>query len=172
MIINGRRFFEMAEHYQKQVAAIITNEHAIGNTQSVTLLNEVLEARASNILCTLNRYARRTRTGDRYIRAMFDCALIFYIDKFATQELSFAIEKCFIWAYSCRITQQVVQLATVDNYVLNNNLLRAIRDARHPKDLHAFTLRSLSTKENKNNRNGTEDQDELVKLFREMKYYE
>ena len=49
---------------------------------------------------------------------MFDCALIFYIDKFGSQGLSLAIEKCFIWAYRCRIRQQVVQLATMDNYVL------------------------------------------------------
>jgi putative IMPACT (imprinted ancient) family translation regulator len=49
---------------------------------------------------------------------MFDCALIFYIDKFGGQSLSAAIEKSFIWAYRCRIRQQVVQLATMDKYVL------------------------------------------------------
>lgn len=170
IIINGRRFFEMAEHYQKQVAAIINKEHTVDKVQPVTLLNEQLEARASKILYVLNSYARRNRTGDRYVRAMFDCALIFYIDKFGNQGLSLAIERCFIWAYSCRISQQVVQLATVDNYVLNNNLLRAIRDARHPKDIYSFPLRTLGSQENKNNRNGTED--ELIALFREMKYYE
>ncbi|MCL7690074.1 hypothetical protein M8363_26695, partial [Klebsiella quasivariicola] len=110
------------------------------------------------------------RTGDRYVRAMFDCALIFYIDKFGSQGLSLAIEKCFIWAYRCRIRQQVVQLATMDNYVLEHNLIRAIRDARLPGDLHGFPLPSMSSRENKNNRNGAED--ELVGLFREMKYYE
>lgn len=170
MIINGRRFFEMAEHYQKQVAVIINREKDADENKPITLLNEVLEPCASNILYTLNSYVRRTRTGDRYVRAMFDCALIFYIDKFGTQELSLAIEKCFIWAYTCRIGQQVVQLATVDNYVLHNNLLRTIRDARHPKDLHAFPLRTLGIQDNKNNRNGTED--ELIMLFRKMRYYE
>ncbi|WP_246873266.1 DUF262 domain-containing protein [Pantoea ananatis] len=170
MIINGRRFFEMAEHYQKQIAVIINMGHRIDQAHPGTLMNEVLEARSSKIIYTLNSYTRRTRTGDRYVRTMFDCALIFYIDKFGTKGLSLAIEKCFIWAYSCRISQQVVQLATVDNYVLNNNLLRAIRDARHPKDMHSFPLRSLSSQENKNNRNGTED--ELIALFREMRFYE
>ena len=55
----------------------------------------------------------------------------------------------------------------MDNYVLEHNLIRAIRDARLPGDLHGFPLPSMSSRENKNNRNGAED--ELVGLFREMK---
>ncbi len=54
--------------------------------------------------------------------------------------------------------------------MLEHNLIRAIRDARLPGDLHGFPLPSMSSRENKNNRNGAED--ELVGLFREMKYYE
>ncbi|MCG0996414.1 MULTISPECIES: DUF262 domain-containing protein [Acetobacter] len=166
MIINGRRFFEMAEHYQKLVAAIAVEESA---SKLAMLHDEALTTTAVNILSTLNIYKNRHRTGDRYVRAMFDCALIFYIDKFGSQELSLAIEKCFIWAYRCRIRQQVVQLATMDNYVLEHNLIRAIRDAHQPADLHAFYLPNMSSKENKNNRTGSKD--ELVELFREMNYY-
>ncbi|HAT7578904.1 DUF262 domain-containing protein [Enterobacter hormaechei] len=168
MIINGRRFFEMAEHYQKQVAAIVADEYKPGGVP--LLLGEALTPQAGKVLVTLNSYDRRHRTGDRYVRAMFDCALIFYIDKFGSQGLSLAIEKCFIWAYRCRIRQQVVQLATMDNYVLEYNLIRVIRDARVPGDLHNFPLLGLNHTENKNNRNGFEDK--LVGLFREMKYYE
>lgn len=166
MIINGRRFFEMAEHYQKLVAAITTEESA---PKQAMLHDEALTPRAVNILSTLNNYKKRHRTGDRYVRAMFDCAFIFYIDKFGKQELSLAIEKCFIWAYRCRIRQQVVQLATMDNYVLEHNLIRAIRDAHQPSDLQAFYLPTMSSQENKNSRNDPED--ELVKLFQEMNYY-
>lgn len=170
MIINGRRFFEMAEYYQKQVAAIVAEDSRSDQGKQATLLGEALTPMACKVLFTLNSYKRRHRTGDRYVRAMFDCALIFYIDKFGNQGLSLAIEKCFIWAYRCRIRQQVVQLATMDNYVLEHNLIRAIRDARLPGDLHAFPLLSMSRQENKNNREGSED--ELVGLFLEMKYYE
>ncbi|WP_284447683.1 DUF262 domain-containing protein [Fluviibacter phosphoraccumulans] len=171
MIINGRRFFEMAEYYQKQVATIVAERSGPAQGQPVTLLGEPLPPMACKVLSTLSSYERRHRTGDRYVRAMFDCSLIFYIDKFGSKGLSLAIEKCFIWAYRCRIRQQVVQLATMDNYVLEHNLIRAIRDARLPGDLHGFPLPTMSRQENKNNiRNGSED--ELVGLFREMKYYE
>lgn len=173
MIINGRRFFEMAEHYQRQVSVIIEGEHSANDERPVVILGEELGRQASRIIRTLNRYERRMRTGDQYVRSMFDCALIFYIDKFGTQALSAAIEKCFVWAYRCRIRQQVVQLATMDNYVLEHNLIRTIRDARLPEDLLALTMPTITTSENKNNRGaGTDAGDELVSLFKEMKYYE
>ncbi len=172
MIINGRRFFEMAEHYQRQVSAIIESKHAVNGNQPVIIFDVALEVLASRIIRTLNSYKQRTRTGDQYVRSMFDCALIYYIDKFGTEGLSTAIERCFIWAYRCRIRQQVVQLATMDNYVLENNFIRAIRDARQPADLLSFPLSTLMVSENKNNLTGNDSGNELVSLFREMKYYE
>jgi hypothetical protein len=163
----------MAEHYQRQVSAIIEDEQKANSQQPVVILGTVLATQASRIIRTLNSYGRRTRTGDQYVRSMFDCALIFYIDKFGTQGLSTAVEKCFIWAYRCRIRQQVVQLATMDNYVLEHNLIRAIRDARLPGDINALALPTLTASENKNNRGADSNAgDELVRLFREMKYYE
>ncbi|ATG73990.1 hypothetical protein AN401_09100 [Zobellella denitrificans] len=175
MIINGRRFFEMAEHYQQQVSAIIKSEHKADNDSSPpVIMGEPLGQLAGRIIKTLNTYGKRNRTGDQYVRSMFDCALIFYIDKFGTQRLSAAIEKCFIWAYRCRIRQQVVQLATMDNHVLNNNLFRVIRDARLPDDVLSWPQPTLRAADNGNNsrKAGSDAKDELVILFREMKYYE
>lgn len=75
----------MAEYYQTRVAAIVAEESDSGKAQSATLLGETLTPMASKVLSTLGSYERRHRTGDRYVRAMFDCALIFYIDKFGSQ---------------------------------------------------------------------------------------
>lgn len=174
MIINGRRFFEMAEHYQQQVSAIISCEHATSHPQQpLVIQGVVLSEMATQILRTLNSYRNRYRTGDQYIRTMFDCALIFYIDKFGEQSLSVAIEKSFIWAYRCRIRQQVVQLATMDKYVLDNNLFRVIKEARVPGDVLSMPLLTIRASENNNNRRtGNHEQDELVRLFKEMNYYE
>ncbi len=78
MVINGRRFFEMAEHYQQQVSAIISSEHASTHTQKPLMIQGIiLGETATQILRTLNTYRNRYRTGDQYIRTMFDCALIF-----------------------------------------------------------------------------------------------
>lgn len=172
MIINGRRFFEMAAHYQQQVSFIVEKEHG----RFEYLLGNKLTENAKNILKTLNSntlYPARTRTGDQYVRSIFDCALIFYIDKFGAASLSFAIEKIFVWAYSLRIKQQVLQLATMDNYVLSHNLFRTIKDATLPSDVLTIPLKTISDSENKNNvRKGNFANDPLVKLFKGMNYYE
>ncbi|MCP6756669.1 hypothetical protein NL533_34100, partial [Klebsiella pneumoniae] len=82
---------------------------------------------------------------------------------------SAAIEKSFIWAYRCRIRQQVVQLATMDKYVLENNLFRVIKEARVPGDVLSIPLLTIRASENNNNRRtGNHEQDELVRLFKEM----
>jgi Protein of unknown function DUF262 len=169
MIINGRRFFEMAAHYQDQVNAIVRAEHV----ESVIFLGAELTKQAQNILHELNSYSARHRTGDKYVRAIFDCALILYMDKFGTAELSSAIEKIFIWAYSLRIKMQVVQLATMDNHVLDNNLFRIIKDATLPSDVLTISLGTLTKADNKNNsRKNNASKDPLVKLFKGMNYYE
>jgi hypothetical protein len=159
----------MAAHYQQQVSLIIDEEHG----SSEYLLNHKLTKHAQDILKTLNSYSARTRKGDKYVRAIFDCALVFYIDKFGDSSLSSAIEKIFIWAYSLRIKQQVVQLATMDNYVLSFNLFRIIKDATLPSDVLTIALSTYTDAENKNNaRKANAAKDPLVILFKGMNYYE
>lgn len=169
MVINGRRFFEMAAHYQQQVQAIVYAEY--GDT--LNFLGTTLTEQAKTILQKLNSYPSRHRTGDKYVRTMFDCALIFYMDKFGTAELSKAIEKIFIWAYRLRIKQQVVQLASMDNHVMSDNLFREIKDATLPSDVLSIPRSTLTATDNKNNiRKDNAAKDPLVMLFKEMNYYE
>ena len=161
IIINGRRFFELISHYQSKVARISAeswNGHELVDAEG-------LDGYAQKIMDTLNSYSARTRTGDCYVRAMFDCLLIYYIDKFGQAELSRAIEKIFIWAYSLRLQMQVVQLASMDNHVLENNLFSLIKDATRPVDFISCSLPVVSSK--KSTKTG-----EIEALFREMKYYE
>ena len=174
MVINGRRFFEMAKHYQQQVSSIVYSEHDLSEiNECVTISGVQLSETANRIIRTLNTYPARTRVGDRYVRSIFDCAVVCYMDKFGGQQLSNAIEKIFIWAYTCRIRQQVVQVATVDNYILDNNLFRIIKEATLPSDLLGMSLRTLKDADNGNNKRlANAKNDDLVRLFRDMKYYE
>lgn len=161
IIINGRRFFELISHYQGKVARISAeswNGHELVGAEG-------LDGYAKTIMDTLNSYPARTRTGDCYVRAMFDCLLIYYIDKFGHADISRAIEKIFIWAFSLRLKMQVVQLASMDNHVLENNLFRLIKDATHPADFINCSLPVLSGQ--KSTRTG-----EIEALFKAMKYYE
>ena len=161
IIINGRRFFELISHYQGKVARISAeswNGHELVGAEG-------LDGYAKTIMDTLNSYPARTRTGDCYVRPMFDCLLIYYIDKFGHADISRAIEKIFIWAYSLRLKMQVVQLASMDNHVLENNLFRLIKDATRPVDFINCSLSVLNGQ--KSTRTG-----EIEALFKAMKYYE
>lgn len=172
MIINGRRFFEMVEHYQQQVSEIVKGEYHLDDKQPIQILGFTLEPLASRIIHTLNSYPERNRTGDRYVRVMFDCAVVFYLDKFGVKGLSHAIEKLFIWAYSCRIRQKVVQLSTIDKYVLTNNVFSLIKHSVGPNELLAWPQEVIKETENKNKHENKNSGEALVMLFKEMKYYE
>ncbi len=162
IIINGRRFFEMIAHYQKKVSVIR------GSSSGLHKLIEQgeLDGFAGSILQTIDSYSGRNRTGDRYIRTIFDCLLLYYNDKFGYVEISRAIEKIFIWAYSLRLKMQAVQIASMDNHVLQNNLFRVLKDSTQPSEFINYSLPVLS--EYKKNRK-TQD---IEELFKQMKYLE
>lgn len=166
IIINGRRFFEMITHYQGK-SKLIQDFHKKPAIE--------LDGYASKIIDVINGtgqirgydYHGRHRTGDQYVRSLFDCLLMYYIDKFGSQELSRAIEKIFIWAYTLRLKMQAIQIATMDNHVLDNNLFKLIKDATHPNDFISCSLVTLKASE----MNGTKV-DGIKKLFEEMQYCE
>lgn len=159
IVINGRRFFEMIAHYQTLINSL-TGE-ALTKQSSIPLSD-----RAQQILNALNSYGARHRTGDRYIRMLFDCALLYYFDKFGKEQLSEAIEKFFIWAYSCRLTSHAVYIETMDNHARNSKLFKLIQSAISPKQVLALPLKTLTPADLKASKMG-----DLVKLFEGMKYY-
>ena len=161
IIINGRRFFEMTAHYQETVMLFKDSS----TSSSLFLASEKLDGFAGKIMEKINTYAGHNRTGDRYVRTIFDCLLIYYIDKFGHAEISRAIEKIFIWAYSLRLKMQVVQLASMDNHVLEYNLFRLIKEATRPCDFINCSLPVLAGKKSTKT-------EEIEELFKDMRYYE
>lgn len=156
IIINGRRFFEMTSYYQEKVSSV----SRIAKRHKWLRLNGF----ALKIIKTIDSYPGRFRTGDLYVRIIFDCLLLYYLDKFGEVEISRAIEKIFIWAYSLRLTMQAVQLASMDKYVLEqNNFFSLIREATIPSEFINVSLPSLSEI-------SSTKTEEIKTLFREMRY--
>ncbi|RVU90050.1 DUF262 domain-containing protein [Flavobacterium columnare] len=153
-IINGKRFFEMIEHYQ----IMIDN-----------LKSEAIKEKYP-LLKIIKTYEGSFRTGDKYIRNLFYCGLIYYLDKFGDKELSKVIDKIFIWAYSLRLKLQAVGLDSVDNYALNLGhsqiqLFKKIKETIKPHDI--LNLRFEILKENRSSKT-----EEIVERFKKLKYYE
>ena len=144
-ILNGKRFFEMILHYHKRVKSIKEKEN--------------------NIIKLLNTYRGKCRTGDRYTKLLFECALIYYIDKFGEKELDKVIKKFFIWAYKLRLELQAVRLSSMDNRALESNVFKTIKDANTHSEivnLHVSDLEEINYKNNLQ---------EIIDKFTDLGYY-
>ncbi|KAA6322157.1 hypothetical protein EZS27_028269 [termite gut metagenome] len=156
-IINGKRFFEMIAHYKKVIDNVKSNQLKIF---------EKKDGKDYSVLEVLENYAGRYRTGDKYIRVLFDCGIIYFLDKFGEKDISKAIDKIFIWAYTLRLQMQAVQIASIDNYALTNKkIFKKIREATRPNDIVNLKLETL-------NKNRSTKTNEIVELFEKMNYYD
>ena len=152
-IINGKHFFEMISYYKMLLAELYENLIGLNST-------------AKEIIETIDTYEGRNRTGDKYVRMLFDCALLFYIDKFGNSDLSKAIERIFIWAYRLRLIYQNLQLVSVDNYVVQEmNLFKKIKDVTFSKELELIELPMLENDYESPKTKAIKD------LFIKMNYY-
>lgn len=122
-ILNGKRFFEMVSYYSTKYSKFKDE-------------NEIIKL--------LNTYDNKNRTGDKYIRMLFDCALIFYVDKFGEKEIDKVIEKLFVWAYSKRLTSQAVYLATIDKYALESKVFKTIKNANSYKEVTNMRIKNIN----------------------------
>lgn len=147
-ILNGKRFFEMITHYHNRINKIEDKKDKKDN--------EILEL--------LNTYDGRQGTGDKYVRLLFECALIYYIDKFGEKEIDKIINKLFIWAYKLRLELQAVRLASVDNRALETDVFKTIKDANIHSEVVNIYISNLK-KINYDKRDGIKEK------FSELGYY-
>ena len=121
VIINGKRFFEYVSYYAR-------------------MREEIEKDRSFDVLHLVNNHMSHGRTGDGYVRNLFYCALMAYIDKFGKEYLSRVVEKIFTWAYTLRLKLYSVDIESADNYALNWGhakfpMFKLIRDAGRPQEI-------------------------------------
>lgn len=142
-IINGRRFFEMIHHYFDVFDTMVKTIKS----------NPSLNEQSRKILETIDNYEGLGRTGDAYTRLLFDTILIYYLDKFGENEINTAIQYFFIWAFNLRLSYQSLQFSSVDNYVLDHNMFKKIKDSFTPqqvlRDNLTITQNPMSSKTQK-----------------------
>lgn len=164
VIINGKRFFELAHHYIEMIQTLSSTAKIL---ERPSIRQESV---AAEILWTIEHYPARFRTGDQYVRNLFETALIYYLDKFGEVELERAIEKIFIWAYGLRLYLQSVQLASIDNHALEHPFVfKTLKEALKPADFLNISLNQVSL-----NRitltNSSGKLDDIVRIFKKLNY--
>ncbi|HBR11621.1 MAG TPA: hypothetical protein DD740_05320 [Chryseobacterium sp.] len=154
VIINGKRFFEFVNHYWNI------------KEEMYKCLKE--DYKAKEIIEVLDKYNQRNRKGDKYIRNLFDCALLFYWDKFGSKEIGRVAEKLFIWAYKRRLVQHSVQLASIDNYALEYpNVFNVIHQALQPREVLNLPITAIA-----DNDVVRKELTDIIALTRKLNYYE
>ena len=123
VIINGSRFFDMILHYEELYQNILNPDW------------EQYDESAKDIIKLINDYDGMYRTGDEYVRNVFDALLLFYVDKFGSREIGKAAKLFFLYAYSIRLSQFRVSLASIDGKVIRDPLFKIIKDATNPYDV-------------------------------------
>ena len=164
----------MVAHYDSLIIKYkaISNDQKYDSKQIVTLFDHALNKRASKIMNTLDSYndRQRRRKGDKLTRNLFDNALIYYMDKFGTEELSHAVELLFVWAYNVRLTNYGVGLSTVDNRAANNKgMFMRINEAISPKNVVITSIPSLKVSELATNHK-PESNSDIYTLFNCLNY--
>ncbi len=166
-ILNGRRFFEMTSRYLEMVGKY-TGDAELKDGKAGTgpdFGNVVLDKEAQAIMQILGSYSGRHRRGDQYVRNLFDCLLLLYIDRFGMEDISRAICRIFLWAYRVRLEYKRIQLATMDNHALAQPLLfQVLRDATAPPDFLRVPLDPVRRRDIKM------EVTQLVKLFETLNH--
>ncbi|MBP7847335.1 MAG: DUF262 domain-containing protein [Burkholderiales bacterium] len=160
-IISGKGFFDFIHYYNE------IYKHYRSNENSSLRMSKVSD-KTTKIFDGLNNYKNQNRIGDEYVREMFDCAVLYYWDKFGENQLDLAIEKLFIWAYSLRLAQVRIGLPSTDNYAIGSagqlQVFEIIRSAIN----HDEVINELLNFQVQAKRDG-EDED-IRTLFEELNY--
>lgn len=156
-VINGKCFFEMVAHYHKLIRNVKKEFDETSHNQETQSLNTSLSPRTDTsikIQSELRTYKGQHRLGDKYVKELFHCYLIYYVDKFGNEGFDKAIEKAFFWAYALRLKMYAVHIATLDNYALGapdslnqgKAVFKLMREALNPSDVLNIQLKELDQK--------------------------
>ncbi len=141
IIINGKRFFEMIYRYSK-LKKDLPNLIKKWNSEIYNIL--YADHKYNN-----KDYAGYYRVGDNYTKILFECACMYFLDKFGEdKELEKVFEKIFLWAFYIRLTSKRIPFSSIDNYAMEyDSFFKYIKEALQISDILKVRLKSVSKSE-------------------------
>ena len=135
-VIDGEMFFRMVDHYIAEtrkagIKGTSTQDSASATVQTAPELPSILEKLES----------LPAGIGNRYIRELFDCLLLAYVDRFGWHEVGAAAEKLAQRAYLLRVhlervNKQSINIHALDGHpranLAHENLFAKIAQAQSP----------------------------------------
>lgn len=158
IIINGKHFFEMIYQYSKL-------------KKDLPNLIKKWNSEIYNILYTDHKYNNKDyagyyRVGDNYTKILFECACMYFLDKFGEdKELKKVFEKIFLWAFYIRLRSKRIPFSSIDDYAKKyDSFFKYIKEALQISDILKVRLKSVSKSE-------VQGVDAIVKYFEDKGLY-
>ena len=91
------------------------------------------------------------RTGDIYIKRLYECALLLFMDRFGIENMETSyMEKLYKWSYSLRLVMYAVRRESINSYANGNNsniyngaLFSKISEMNKPEDIMKTELKKI-----------------------------
>lgn len=131
-VINGEQFFLMTEHYHRLARWLGIFPAGDEDGDASDGLERHVDTLAAKILETFRRCGEG-RDWWRYchIRNLFDCLMLYYVDRFGMRDLDEAVHVFFVYAATPRLQLRSYRFVSTNKYVVNGEIsgLRNIPNA-------------------------------------------
>lgn len=127
-LIAGKRFFNYTLHYGE--------------------LLEIIQKRINHFHSQDQIPSKRS--GDIYIKRLYECSLLFFADRFGIDSLTKSVmQQLYSWSYSLRLTMHAVYPQTINKYAIgqhervnfNLDMFSAISEMSDPEELKLVVLK-------------------------------
>ena len=137
IIINGKHFFEMIYQYSK-LKKDLPNLIKKWNSEIYNIL--YADHKYNN-----KDYAGYYRVGDNYTKILFECACMYFLDKFGEdKELEKVFEKIFLWAFHKRLEGAHITFPSIDIYAKrDDSFFKYIKEALYISDILKVQLKPV-----------------------------
>lgn len=135
-LINGEQFFDYVQYYTESYEKLF--KEGSGLVDKVKQINSKDIGKGVNTF--LNNQDYCYRVGDKYLKNLFECIVLFYFDKFGEVHLDEFINKAFLWVYRIRFEYQRITFKTVEDEAHSKNgLFNHIEKSSTPIQVLRYT---------------------------------
>ena len=135
-LINGEQFFDYVQYYSELYEKLF--KEGSGLVDKVKKINGKDIEKGVNTFLNNQEYCYRV--GDKYLKNLFECIVLFYFDKFGEVYLDEFINKAFLWVYRIRFEYQRITFKTIEDEAHSKNgLFNHIEKSSMPIQVLRYT---------------------------------
>lgn len=117
-VVDGEMFFAMVQHYVTDARRAGVRVQGLSD-QEETLRSDLREPALASLLSILD--SQPPGAGNRYVRELFDCLLLAYVDRFGWHHIDTAAVALAQYAYRLRVSMTRIAMPSVNTHALETH---------------------------------------------------